>query len=878
MSESKGNGALGRRSPRFPPSKFHAPSTPSRLVRRSRLLDALDRGQDARLTLVVGSPGAGKTALLADWLAAYPERPAAWLSCDPADADRARFTAALIEALRRACQQPELGEDALELLSLDGDVSADVVAALADDLDGLDGPQVLVIDDFHLTDTAGVDIVTLLLECRPAFLQLVLATRTDPRLRLHRMRADEGLVELRDQDLTFSPEETRLFLSGFGLRLTEHDLNVIHQRSEGWIAGLQMTALSIQHSPDPASAAGRADLHRHTVAGYFFDEVLHHQPPELVEFMLATSILDELSVAACHALCGQISAALLELLYSAHLFVTRVDDQTGTYRYHQLIKEVLQAQLRLNDPAGERRLHERAAQYLADAGQVGPAARHLLAAGDPAAAFRLIRERLILDFAANPSLGSALDLDEIRPEMFAGSPDLLSALAADLQLRGAFERGERALALAREASVDPDQEPELAVQLASVTATYLGLTGQLRESLAQREWARNLETHGGAADLWLLALDLSSAYCHTYLGEFEKARMLTATVASSPLSPGPVTSVLCAGIHSQICFEEGALTQADELAAGALESSRQLGFDHHYFAFPALRTAALLRLERRDLQTAADLVERILGLVSGARPGFEYLAQLDRARIWAAAGDLEAALTSLPAARTALRCEHSVLFAHADELEARFRFALGDRKGARTIAEQLPHHRRLVISALIALGANDHRTASDILTTTRLRGTTIRSDLELRLLRASVASMQASARAPHLIQGALAVADRYGYVQTVLETAPQLVDHLISDSGLYPKSYNLRSLIAAGVQVRKLSLARAHNSPLADPLTEAEIRVLETLPQHLTYADMAAQLHLSLNTVKTHLRHTYMKLGVSSRAAAVKRATSVGII
>ena len=141
MADRKGNGPPGVRSPRFPRSKFHAPSAPSRLVRRSRLLDALDRGRQARLTLVVGSPGAGKTALLADWLAAHPERPTAWLSCDPADAVGARFVAAIIEALRRASDRAELGEDARQLLSLDGEVSADVIAALADDLDGLAGPS-----------------------------------------------------------------------------------------------------------------------------------------------------------------------------------------------------------------------------------------------------------------------------------------------------------------------------------------------------------------------------------------------------------------------------------------------------------------------------------------------------------------------------------------------------------------------------------------------------------------------------------------------------------------------------------------------------------------------------------------------------------------
>ncbi len=878
MVDRKGDYGLGLRSPRFPPSKFHAPSTPSRLVRRSRLLDALDRGRRARLTLVLGSAGAGKTALLADWLAAHPERPTAWLSCDRADAEPARFVAAIIEALRRASNRTELGEDARQLLSLDGEVSADVMAALADDLDGLGGPLVLVIDDFHLTAGPGTAALTLLLECRPASLQVVLASRDDPDLRLHRMRANEDLVEVRDQDLSFSAEETRHFLSGFGLSLSERDVRIVHERSEGWIAGLQMAAISMQNSPDPVTTAGRVELHRHTVAGYFVDEVLDRQPPELVEFMLATSILDELSVPACHALCGQGSAALLQRLYGANLFVTIVDGEGPTYRYHQLIKEVLQAQLHLTDPERERRLHERAAQHLADSGRVGPAARHLLAAGDQDGAFRLIRERLILDFATNPTIGSALDLDEIRPELFAGSPDLLVALAADLQLRGGFERGRRALALARDAGIDSKEQPELAVQLAAVNAMHLGYIGQLQEALDQRQWARSLEIGGGAVDAWMLALDIAGAYCHTYLGQFDAARQLVDTVASASLSPPSVTDVLCPGLHSQIAFGEGALTQAEAFATSALESSRRLGFDHHYYAFAALRTATQLALERGQLDAAASLVEQILELVSGARPSFEYFAQLDRARIWAAAGNLEGALSSLPAARTALKCDHSGLFAQADELEAHLRRALGDAKGARRVAEQLPDDRRLVTSALIALGANDHRTASDIMSTARPTGPTIRADLELRLLRASMAILQVSPRAPQLIREAVAVADRHGYVQTVLDTAPQLIDQLISDAAHYPNTDNVRALIAAGIRARKRTATGPDRGHLPDPLTEAELRVLEALPQHLTYADMAAQLHLSPNTVKTHLRRTYMKLGVTSRAAAVKRATSIGII
>jgi LuxR family maltose regulon positive regulatory protein len=165
----------------------------------------------------VGSSGAGKSALLADWLAAHPERPSAWLNCDPADDDAVRFVAAIIEATRRAGDRSELGEDALQLLSLDGEVSPDVIAALLDDLDKPDGAQVLVIDDLHLAGGTGAETLGLLLQYQPRSLRLVVACRVDPSLRLHRMRANDELIELRDRDLCFSADEAKVFLSGFGV-------------------------------------------------------------------------------------------------------------------------------------------------------------------------------------------------------------------------------------------------------------------------------------------------------------------------------------------------------------------------------------------------------------------------------------------------------------------------------------------------------------------------------------------------------------------------------------------------------------------------------------------------------------------------------------
>ena len=865
------------RSPRFPSSKFRAPKLAPGLVRRSRLLDALDRGEQVRLAMVVGPAGAGKTMLLADWLAARPERPSAWLSCDAADTDAARFVAAIIEAARCGFGQPWIGEDARELMSLDGEVSADAVATLADDLDSPDGTRVLVIDDFHLTGAASADALRWLVEYHPPSLQLVVASRVDPPLRVHRMRAHQDLVELRDADLAFSVEETRSLLGGFGVRLDDPELALVHRRSEGWAAGLQMAALSIHGSPDPATAAGRVQLRRHAVAGYFLDEVLSYQPPQVTDFMLATSILDELSVPACTAVCGEGSAKMLEFLYGAHMFVAIVDDEAGTYRYHHLIKEVLQTELRGQDPAREKQLHEAAAQYMIEAGQIGAAARHLLAAGNQTAAFSLLSEGVVRDVLTNPNLSSALDLDEIRPELFAEAPEFLLPLAAELLWRGAFERGSQAVALAQQCRIDSSRQPGLAVRLALVNMLHCTFVGQFDEALAHREWARPYEAAADGVGDWTVTLDTLAMYCHTYVGHLSQARELAAALAAAQVS-APLTEVLCPGVISQAAFLEGNLQEAGTLAASTHAAADRLHFENHYFNFHAMRTTALLALERGDLAAAAEPVEHALAMVSGARPAFNYLAQLDRARIWAAGGNLDQALASLPATRAALKSDHSVLLAEADELEARLRLGLGDQTGARGVTKQLPDDRRTVMSAIIALAQGNPEEAAQALNGAPAEGATIRSDLELRLLRASIALSQSSPHAPALTRQALAVAERHGFTQTVVDTAPQLVDHVIANSHLYPRTSQRKTLITAGVRARKRATPASQQDKLIDPLTAAELRVLEKLPERLTYTEMASELYLSLNTVKTHLRHAYMKLGVTSRSSAIKRATTLGIL
>jgi ATP/maltotriose-dependent transcriptional regulator MalT len=243
---------------------------------------------------------------------------------------------------------------------------------------------------------------------------------------------------------------------------------------------------------------------------------------------------------------------MLEFLYSAHMFVTIVDDQAPTYRYHQLIREVLQTELHAQDQdqdqdqdqARERRLHEAAARYLIEAGQTSAAARHLLAADEKAAAFSLLSEGVVRDVLTNPTVGSALDIDEIRPELFADAPEFLLPLAAELLWRGAFERGSQAVALAQKNSIDPSEQPELAVRLALVNMLHCTFIGQFDEALAHREWARPFEAKADGVGDWIVTLDTLAMYCHTYVGRFSEARQLAKALAAAKVS-APLTEVLC---------------------------------------------------------------------------------------------------------------------------------------------------------------------------------------------------------------------------------------------------------------------------------------------------------------------------------------------
>ena len=365
-------------------TKLHVPRWRRGLVARPRLSERLSRGAESALTLVSAPAGFGKTTLLAEWLAAAPAdgRSVAWLSLDQRDNDPALFWTYLVAALKTAA--PGVGAGALSLLQPPQPPSEAGLVTLLNDLDAISNDVVLVLDDYHVIDARDVqDGMAFLLEHLPPQIHLVIASRADPALPLARLRGRGELVEIRAADLRFTPGEAAAYLNEvMGLALTAADVAALEGRTEGWIAALQLAALSLQGREDTAAfIAGFAGDDRYIV-DFLAEEVLQRQPEHVQQFLLQTSILDRLSGPLCDAVTGQDGGkAKLAALERGNLFLVPLDDRRRWYRYHQLFADVLHARLRDEQPDDVPDLHRRASAWYEQNGEPSEAIRHALAAG-----------------------------------------------------------------------------------------------------------------------------------------------------------------------------------------------------------------------------------------------------------------------------------------------------------------------------------------------------------------------------------------------------------------------------------------------------------------------------------------------------------------
>ncbi len=871
------NSPAAHRACSFARTKFRPTTLPSTLVTRSLLHDQLTSGAGKRLTVVVGSAGSGKSVLLSNWAATRRPSATSWLSCDKADTDPVRFWSGFIEALRG--EAPGFGAEAAEVLTLDSAMSADVTASLANDALKLPEGMAIIVDDFHAAATAVSADMTDLVERWPAeTAQLVLAGRNDPPVRLHRLRLAGELCELRDDDLSLSLPETGDLLTNFGVEMAAADLALLHERSEGWAAAVQMAALSLRATDDPARITRTLDVRSHLISEYFVAEVLDQQPPEVARFLLDTSVLGELTVGSCAAVSEQQDpAALLRHIDAANLFLVPLDDERTIFRYHHLVRQVLRAELRARDSARERALQLRAGAWCEAAGDTRRATRHFLAARQTDRALALLEDRVVPDFLRDPIAPSPLDMSMIDPALLADAPERMLGLAADLLLSGDSRGGAYLDATeCTQPAIPPGSR--LAARFALMRAFQYGQAGRLTEAVTAAHTARGIHEQIQLSDEWYASISLILLRVYPCLDDFAAVEREAEAALAVPGLPEPARLILVPSAQALGRFLAGHLTEAARVARAAEWEARRLGFDRHFFAVDYQRVLAGLALERRDLSTAERLAEQTIAITKGRRPIFEFLALLDRARIWTARGKIREALTTVAAARRVLTESSARLRAQADELEALVRLVLGDAQAAAELAGGVPADRRHLLLARIALAAGNHQAAQEHLQMSALGSLTPRNRLVRQILLAAAAIERGDPAADGIVGGMVQRARHEGFIDTLVSTAPQVTCYLIEHAAGVRSDPYLEQVINAALDVRASLPDRGeYRHLIAEPLTPAELRILKLLPTS-TYLQIAATLYISRNTVKTQLRSVYQKLGATSRSEAIERAVDLRLL
>ena len=759
-------------------TKFVTPVLPATLVHRPALVARLEHGVAvAPVTLVTGFAGAGKTVLLAAWLKAT-ERRAVWISCDSWDSDPARFWTSIVTALRRIA--PEIGADALDWIEIGGNTT-DVAAALVNDLARHEDPITLVVDDVHLVPPSVAEGLAEFLERLPTNVRVVLASRSDPLLPFHRWRARHWLSEVRDLDLRMDADAVEALLRAFDVKLEAPDIEMLTARTEGWTAGVQLAALSLRDHDDASEFVRRFVGTERDIADFLVGEVLERQPGDIVDFLVATSIVEELDAELCEYLTGrQDSTTVLRAADAAGLFIVPLDSARSRYRYHRLFRELLRATLAASDRDRVRALHLRAARWYEDRNEFPLAIRHLVLGGDITEAFEILHAHLVESWftTASEDLGPALDaLPENAVTLERAH---MLDLAIGLALIGNLRASGFWLQRARHArTIAPSTDDLFEARLEAAHALWRALRGETDPAIQSGRRAldllpRGIDTAVDAAPLILVRVLLWSGDVFAARRTYEE---------SGEGWPNPVGFVSLQSAAALVEYEAGNLRRAAELADIALVEAHRANTPNHPVTADAKITNALLALERGQFDDAERGFEDALRISEAARPPLAMFALLGLARVSHARGAGQQATTMIERARNVLPSDaRSPLQHRISALEADFAIREGDLDRAKGLLATLPEgpHRSL-LEAREHLANGDPEAARACNARLTSDPPTVRIELDRTLVEVMLAAAQGIDTKP-LVAQALAFARPEGYVHTLIRdpiVARLLADHLI---------------------------------------------------------------------------------------------------
>jgi ATP/maltotriose-dependent transcriptional regulator MalT len=881
-------------------TKLHIPTPRRQLVFRPRLTDQLPVGTGPlpRLVLVSAPAGFGKTTLLSQWLARWQavrhagSRRVAWLSLDGEDSDPRRFLANLLAAIQATA--PQAGVSAAALLQSDG--AAVVPAVLVDlinDLDDLDGSMVLALDDYHVIDSHDVhEAVAFLLDHLPAAAGVAITTRADPPLPVARLRTRGELLELRAADLRFTQPEAADFLTDvMGLDLGPGQVDALASRTEGWAAGLQLAGLSLRGRGDAADFIEAFRGSHRFVLDYLVEEVLNGQPDTVRTFLLDTAILDQLTGPLCDALTGRNDGQdTLEALERGNVFVVPLDDLRQWYRYHHLFADALRARLAAEQPDRVRGLHRTAARWYAGQGRPADAIGHAAAGQDFEQAADLIEQAL-------PEARRLRQHQTIR-RWLRGLPDdvirrhpVVNVVVAWSRLsEGDVDDAEGRLRQAEETLETVPREGRTASdelrQLPMSIAMYRAAIAQARGDVAgTAEQARRILDLAGPTDH--LARGAGAGFLGLALwagGELDAAIATFSEAVGSLHAAGDLADELGGTVVlAAMWLALGRPVESERLYERALAAARQrpdvalpVTGDLHAGLADALVERNALDAAAEHLHTAQDLGD------AGSLPENRHRWYLAMARLRQAQGDLDAAADILEQAEALYLPGFFPDVRPIPAVRARVDIARGRLDLARTWARE---HGVTAMDDLSYLAEYNHLTLARLLIAQRRLDEAV--TLLDRLRTAAEGTGREGSVAEILMLSALArqaggdLDDAVVLLARALGTAvPAGYTRLFLDEGAP------MAALLGEVEKRHLAPLLPGMSATAEPaagvpndvLSQRELEVLRLLASDLTGPEIARRLFVSVNTLRTHTKHIFTKLDVTTRQAAVRRATELGLV
>ena len=922
-------------------TKLYLPRLRPNVVSRPRLLERLNEGLHRKLTLIAAPAGFGKTTLVSQWLADCG-RPTAWLSLDEGDSDPTRFLTYLVAALRTIAAN--IGEGVLDILQSSQLPPLEaILVVLLNEISTLPGQFVLVLDDYHVIDTKAVDqILTSLIEHQPPQMHLVIATREDPQFPLARLRARSHLTELRAADLRFTASEASAFLSQvMGLSLSAKDIAALEDHTEGWIAGLQLAALSMQDRQDvPAFIQAFAGDHRY-IMDYLIEEVLQCQPEAVRNFLLQTSILDRLNGSLCDAITGQNEGnERLEALEHGNFFVVPLDDKRHWYRYHHLFAEVLSANLLAEQPTQVATLHQRASKWYEQHSSTTEAIRHSLAAADFARAADLVElawtgMRQSRQVAETTVLGwlKALpnELLRSRPVLSVAYAHVLLAIGervgVEEQLRDAERwldtkadmRGRAAGASATMVIVDEEEFRRLPGTIALARAGLALDRGDVPGTVTYAQQALDLApeddylTRGGAMGFLGLV-----AWAN---GDLEAAHLSFADGMASLQKSGNISDAINgANTLAAIRMAQGRLREAMRTYERGLHLATEQGTLLLRGAADMHVGMSELHREHNDLHAATQhlLRSKEMGEYTGF-PQNRYRWHIAMARILEAQGKLDGALDQLGEAGRLYMSDFSLNVRPIAALVTRVWIAQGRVSEALNWARErgfsvsdTPNYLRefehITWARILLAQSKNDRTEHFMLDAMEFlerllqaaeEGKRTGSIIEILMLQALAHQMQGditTALVP--LERAIMLAEPEDYIRIFVDEGPpmavllaKLHEHSRKRSRAalthVPLAYIERLLaLLRDAQIQEDISPTAPSSAstpapaqsLLDPLTERELEVMRLIAVGLSNRDIAVRLVLALSTVKSYVNTIYGKLQVESRTQAVARARALHLL